>query len=126
MEPIHSDTVCVLCSCISILKEIHPENKIIETFFLTKREKGGDRKVMIRHEVNEPQTPKRALDFLAQLCVMSINESPTKRDISWTTRCRFSNKKVRFNLMMLGSPNADKFQEYLLRSDIVTEKECTC
>jgi hypothetical protein len=123
MEPIHSDTVCALCRCISILKETHPENKIIETFFLTKREKGGDRTMRIRHEVN---TSKPALDFLAQLCIMSINESPTKRDISWTSRCTFSNKKVRFNLMMVGSPDADKFQEYLLRSDIVTEKECSC
>ena len=78
---------------------------------------------MVRHEL---QTPKPAMDFIVQLCVMSINETPTKRDMSWTSRCTFSNKQVRFNLMMLGSPDCDKFQEYLLRSDIVTEKECSC
>ena len=123
MEPTHSDTACALCRSISILKEMHPDNKIIETFFLTRRERAGDRTMRIRHEIN---TPKPALDFLAQLSMMSINESPTKRDISWTSRCTASNKKIKFNLMMVGSPDGDKFQEYLLRSEILTEKECSC
>ena len=122
MEPVHSDTVCAICRCITEIKKTHTDPNIyVETFFVTKRDKYQERITRTR-EINGDV----AQNILIDLAIMSIKDFPTKRDISWTSGCRFSGKKLSFNLMMVGSPDVDRFQEYLLRTKISGEALCKC
>jgi hypothetical protein len=124
MEPVHFETTCAICLCISELKKIHTDHDaLVETFFVTKRDKFQDRITRTRENTS---TPIHAQNIMLELALMSIKEAPTKRDISWTSKCKFSGKKMRFNLMMIGSPDVDRFQEYLLRTQITTDELCKC
>ena len=127
MEPIHCEKTCVVCIAIAELEKCGQlPDLYVETFFVTKRDKYQDRITRTKEKNCSCAGSILLQSILIDMALMTIKDSPTKRDISWTSKCRFSGKKLSFNLMMIGSPDVERFQEYLLRTAITTDVVCKC